>query len=156
MAVCYDALWLRLKAMGMTKKDLMNHTRLSYATLAKLAHNKPVSMDALISICTVLRCDIGDVVHISTQEQIVDQAISEYVKDINDPAIVKKAVVMYLDEQKISKNDFIKKVGISANTLKRVLAEDPCNLSTYRKLFAVVGREIITEIDISQTPNVPV
>ena len=156
MAVCYDALWIRLKMLGMTKKDLMNRTRLSYATLAKLTHNKPVSMDAIISICMALNCDIGDIVHISTQEQIVDQAISEYVKDINDPAIVKKAVVMYLDEQKISKNDFIKKVGISANTLKRVLAEDPCNLSTYRKLFAVVGREIITEIDISQTPNVPV
>jgi DNA-binding Xre family transcriptional regulator len=147
MSVSYDALWRRMKVLGLTKKDLMAATHLSPATMAKLAHNKTVSMDAIVTICSVLKCDIGDIVHISTQEQVVDQVISEYVKNINDPAIVKYAVERYFDEKGISKNEFVKKVGISANTLTRVLNQEPCNLSTYKKLFAVLSLEIISTVD---------
>ena len=150
MSVSYDALWQRLKELGMTKKDLMAVTHLSHATIAKITHNKTVSMDAIVSICTALNSDIGDIVHISTQKQIVDQAISEYVKGINDPTIAKQATEAYLRENGISKNEFVKKVGISSNTLARVLMEKPCNLSTYRKLFAVIGREMISAVEMSQ------
>ena len=148
MSVSYYALWERLKDFGMTKKELMSVTHLAPATIAALTHNKSVSLDTLISICDALQCDIGDIVHISTQEQIVDQVIPEYIRQINDPTIVKNAVNRYLEKHGISKYEFVKIAGLSANTLQRILSEKPCNRSTYKKLFAVLGTEIIEGTDL--------
>ena len=147
MSVSYDTLWVRLKDLGMSKKELMAATHIAPATVAMLTHNRTVSMDTLISICKVLRCDIGDIVHISTQEQIVDQAIPEYIKEMNDPKIAKTAVELYLKKHKISKNEFVRITGISANTLQRIAQEKPCALSTYKKLFAVLSGEFIEVAD---------
>ena len=109
MSVSYDTLWVKLKDLGMSKKELMAATHIAPATVAMLTHNRTVSMDTLISICKVLRCDIGDIVHISTQEQIVDQAIPEYIKEMNDP----KIKTAYLQE--LLSSGKVKKSGASAS-----------------------------------------
>ncbi len=46
----------------MTKKQLMNETKLSKSTLDKMGRGEDVSLDVLSRICTCLNCGIEDVV----------------------------------------------------------------------------------------------
>lgn len=147
MAVSYNKLWNMLKERKMTKKELMSLTGISSATISMITHNKEVSMATLISICRVLNCDIGDIVSLSTNEQQAHQATAEYVEQLNKPLIIKRAILLYLDNHKISKNGFVKLTGISVNTLTRLLDGKKANLSTYKKLMAVMSLEIMQCIE---------
>jgi DNA-binding Xre family transcriptional regulator len=48
----------------MKKSELRDAAGIGQATLTKLNKDETVSMDVLIKICTVLECDIGDIVEI--------------------------------------------------------------------------------------------
>lgn len=41
--------------------DMMHHAKISTSVLARLSKGEPVSMDCMEKICTVLGCNIGDV-----------------------------------------------------------------------------------------------
>lgn len=60
----YDRLWKLLVDRKMKKKDLQLLTNLSSAVIAKLGKNQPVHLNTLIKICTVLHCNIIDVVEL--------------------------------------------------------------------------------------------
>ena len=45
----------------MIKKDLRLQTGLSTSTMSKLSKDENVSMDIIEKICTVLNCDVGDI-----------------------------------------------------------------------------------------------
>lgn len=62
MTVNYNKLWKLLIDKGMSKSELKTAAKMSPNTLAKLGKNETVSMDVLLRICTVLNCDIGDIV----------------------------------------------------------------------------------------------
>lgn len=62
MEFCYNGLWKKLIDEGMMKKDLMEATNVTSSTIAKMGKGKPVSLGVLARICTVLNCDIGDIV----------------------------------------------------------------------------------------------
>ena len=62
MSISYKKLWKLLIDKDLKKNDLRK--LLSPATVNKLNHNKVVSMTVLIQICSLLRCDIGDIVEI--------------------------------------------------------------------------------------------
>ena len=64
MAASYKKLWKLLIDRDMKKKDLRELTKLSSSTIAKMTKNEPVSTDVLIKICTVLNCDVGDIMEI--------------------------------------------------------------------------------------------
>ena len=61
MTVNYNKLWKLLIDKGMSKSELKTAAQMSPNTLAKLGKNETVSMDVLLRICTVLNCDIGDI-----------------------------------------------------------------------------------------------
>ena len=61
MRILYNKLWKLLIDKGMKKKDLKEKVSLSSASVAKLGKNEPVAMDVLLRICTVLDCDVSDV-----------------------------------------------------------------------------------------------
>lgn len=143
MAVSYNKLWNMLKERKMTKRELMTQTGISSATISMITHNKEVSMATLISICKVLNCDIGDIVSLSTDEQQAHQSTSEYIEQLNKPEIIKRAIEMYLDTHRMSKNTFVKITGISVNTLTRLLEGKKANLSTYKKIMSVMSAEIM-------------
>lgn len=147
MAVSYNKLWDMLKEQKMTKKELMSQTGISSATVSMLTNNKEVSLSTLILICQALHCDIGDIVSISTHEQQAHQATAEYVEQLNKPLIIKQAVQLYLDNHKMSRTGFAKRIGISYNTLTRLLDGQKVNLSTYKKLMAVMSAEILLCIE---------
>lgn len=68
MVVSYNRLWKLLIDKSLKKKDLINMAEISTSTLAKMSKNKQVSMDVIIRICTLLECNIGDMMDILTKK----------------------------------------------------------------------------------------
>ena len=65
--VC-NKLWKLLIDKGMTKTEMRIKADISTTTLAKLGKNETVSMDVLLRICKVLKCDISDIIEIINEE----------------------------------------------------------------------------------------
>jgi DNA-binding Xre family transcriptional regulator len=62
--VRYNKLFKLLIDKGMKKTDLRHATGISPNTLTKLSNNEYVSMDVLVKICRVLKCDVGDIMEV--------------------------------------------------------------------------------------------
>ncbi len=58
----YRKLWKILIDKSMTKKNLMEVTSITAATMAKMGKGLPVSMIVLGKICKALEVTIGDIV----------------------------------------------------------------------------------------------
>jgi len=64
LAISYKKLWKLMIDHDMNKTQLRKEAGLSTNVLAKLSKNDSVSMDSLVRICRVFRCDVGDIVEI--------------------------------------------------------------------------------------------
>lgn len=62
MKVSYKPLWKMLIDKDLTKAQLQEMAGLSAGTMTKLRHGDSVSMEVLWKICSVLHCNIQDVV----------------------------------------------------------------------------------------------
>jgi putative transcriptional regulator len=62
MQVSYDKLWKKLIDKKMNRTDLKKSAGVSFNVLAKMGRNEFVSLESLAKICSVLECDIGEVV----------------------------------------------------------------------------------------------
>lgn len=68
MTVSYDKLWKLLIDRKMNRTDLKNTAGVSFNVLAKMSRNEFVSLESLCKICTVLACDIGDIMEFTENE----------------------------------------------------------------------------------------
>ena len=68
MAANYNKLWKLLIDRKMKKKDLMAITGISQATITKLGRNENVNSGVLVKICVSLKCDIGEIMEVTTQK----------------------------------------------------------------------------------------
>lgn len=64
LKVSYNKLWKLLIDKNMSRSDLGKAAVLATGTLSKMGKNETVSMDTLLKICEVLKCDFSDVVEI--------------------------------------------------------------------------------------------
>ena len=64
MDVCYKKLFKLLIDKGMKKADLRKATGISPNTMTKMSNNEYVSMEVLVKVCRILRCDFGDIVEV--------------------------------------------------------------------------------------------
>lgn len=64
-AISYDKLWKLLIDKHLTKTQLRELSGVSTNIIAKLGKNERVSIASLSKICTVLECDIGDIMVLS-------------------------------------------------------------------------------------------
>lgn len=71
MAISYKRLWKLLIDKDMQKKDLRLAAGLTTNVIAKLGKNEDVSTEVLRKICTVLHCDLSDIV------ELVDDSLKE-------------------------------------------------------------------------------
>ena len=62
MKVSYKKLWKLLIDKDMTQADLRKASALSSGSMTKMRQGEPVSMDVLWKVCSVLGCNIGDIV----------------------------------------------------------------------------------------------
>ena len=64
MGVSYKKLFKLLIDRNMKKKDLMNATGLSPASIAKMSKNEYVRMEVIVKVCVALKVDIGDIMEV--------------------------------------------------------------------------------------------
>ena len=69
MKVSYNKLWKLLIDKRMTKIELRDAANMSSNTLAKLGKEENISMDVVMRICKVLKCDVGDIMEIYEDEE---------------------------------------------------------------------------------------
>ena len=67
MAASYKKLWKLLIDKYMKKEDLRKATGITTTAMAKLGRNETVHMDILLKICSVLDCNIEDIVDITRE-----------------------------------------------------------------------------------------
>lgn len=58
----YKKLFKKLIDIEMKNTELMNKAKLSKSTFYKIKNSENVTTDVLLRICTVLKCDISDIV----------------------------------------------------------------------------------------------
>ena len=61
MKISYKKLWFLCVEKEMSKATLRKRTGISSGTLTKLRKSEPVAVEILMRICTVLQCNIGDI-----------------------------------------------------------------------------------------------
>ena len=64
MKVNYNKLWKILIDKKMNKNALRHAVSMSPNTMAKMGRDENVSLDVLVRICEVLKCDIGDIMEV--------------------------------------------------------------------------------------------
>lgn len=64
MSISYEKLWQILIDKNMTQTDLQRAIKCSSNTIGKIKRNETISMQNLIEICTLLDCQISDIVTI--------------------------------------------------------------------------------------------
>ena len=64
MKITYKKLWKLLIDREMMKKDLLEASKISTVSMAKLGKDQNVTTDVLLKICTALHCDISDIMQI--------------------------------------------------------------------------------------------
>lgn len=72
MKVSYIKLWKLLLDKRMKKSELRDLVKMSPNTLAKLGKDEMISMDVIVRICQVLKCDIGDIMEVIPEEDDED------------------------------------------------------------------------------------
>ncbi len=87
MKACYDKLLKLLIDRKMTKTDLRKRAKISSSTLAKIGKQEMLSSDVLVKICSVLECDISEIV------ELVKDDAEEYVVQNNPDKL--KVVSMF-------------------------------------------------------------
>ena len=66
MEISYNKLWKLLIDKGMNKTDLRFQAHLSSGPMAKLGKNENVTTDILVRICSVLECDLSDIMELQS------------------------------------------------------------------------------------------
>ena len=69
MKVSYNKLWKLLIDMNLNKTKLREIAQMSPNTMAKLGKNETISMDIILRICEVLKCDVGDIMETIADEE---------------------------------------------------------------------------------------
>lgn len=61
ISINYNRLWKQLIDHGLSITDMMHRAKISTNVLTRLSKGELVSMDSVEKICTMLECNIGDV-----------------------------------------------------------------------------------------------
>ena len=70
MVISYKKLWKLLIDNQMKKSDLYKAADISGYTATKLNKNEPVPLEALMRICKVFHCDIGEVMELTWENEL--------------------------------------------------------------------------------------
>ena len=100
MAISYNKLWKLMIDHNMNKTQLRQKAGLSSNVIAKMSKNDSVSMDTLVRICQIFRCEIGDIVEII--EEPNQLRISEYPveEDTNSLKVAEESTRAYMSNKR--------------------------------------------------------
>lgn len=81
MAISYRKLWIQLIYRNMNKTELREVSGITTNALAALGKDERVTTDVLNKICLALKCDVGDIMEIITDEEYKKR--QERAKELN-------------------------------------------------------------------------
>lgn len=71
MAISYNKLWKLLIDKKMSKADLRRAAGIAPNTMTKLRRDEEVSMTVLVKICTALNANIGDIMDLVPEQEVM-------------------------------------------------------------------------------------
>jgi DNA-binding Xre family transcriptional regulator len=71
MAISYKKLWKLLIDKDMSTAELREKTGIAPNTMTKLRRDEEVSMTVLVKICTALNANIGDIMDLIPEQEVV-------------------------------------------------------------------------------------
>jgi DNA-binding Xre family transcriptional regulator len=83
MRANYNRLFKLLIDKRMRKGELIRATGMSGSTLTKLSRGENVNMEVLIRICTVLKCELEDIVQLEPDDTIGKERANHDEKEEN-------------------------------------------------------------------------
>ena len=69
MTLNYNKLWKLMIDKRINKTQLREKAGITTNELAKLGRNETVKMETLLKICSVMKCEIDDIVEYSTKKE---------------------------------------------------------------------------------------
>ena len=69
MSVNYNKLWKLLIDKNLNRTELKEKVGISFNVLARMGKNEPVSLESLEKICSFLKCNIGEIVDFSDNDE---------------------------------------------------------------------------------------
>ena len=69
MVITYRKLWKLMEQGGMTKRDLIRVSGISYTTVRNMEKGNNVNLDVLRRICEALHVGLGDVVELVDEQE---------------------------------------------------------------------------------------
>lgn len=60
--ITYEPLWETLRKRNITTYKLLNYYNISRGMLDNLKHNRSITMTTLNELCTILDCDVTDII----------------------------------------------------------------------------------------------
>ena len=116
MYIDYSKLWKLLIDKKISKTELIELTGISSRVLAKLSKNQIVTTDTIARICTVLECDVGDIMECTGEEKMpLYGYFQKYGKTIEENELYKtvcfekneKQYIVYVSKKKAGKGTHI-------------------------------------------------
>jgi DNA-binding Xre family transcriptional regulator len=71
MAISYNKLWKLLIDRKMSKADLRRAAGIAPNTMTKLNRDEEVSLSVLVKICTTLNANIGDIMDLIPEQEVM-------------------------------------------------------------------------------------
>lgn len=68
MTISYDKLWKLMIDKKINKTQLSEKAGITTNAMAKLGKNETVQVEILVKICDVLKCDVSDIMEISSEK----------------------------------------------------------------------------------------
>lgn len=65
----YEPLFRTMKERGVTTYSLVNHFGISSHLMSNLRHNKNVTMNTIDQLCSILHCNISDIVECKESDE---------------------------------------------------------------------------------------
>lgn len=68
MTISYDKLWKLMIDKKINKTQLSEKAGITTNAMAKLGKNETVQVEILVKICDALKCDVSDIMEISSEK----------------------------------------------------------------------------------------
>ena len=92
----YDRFWVTMKERGITQYDLYEHYEITRSLLDRLRKNKNIEIFTIDRLCSILHCDIEDIVeHIPDPDEMNNNP-----KEISEKTVLPPKIRKTLSEHK--------------------------------------------------------
>ena len=165
MRIVYDKLWELLLSKKISKTDLCNLTGISSRTMAKLSKNQSVNTDTLLSICSVLGCQLSDIAEVKQD----DSANSVYEAYANTSNVIwenealrlyelgfdGQSFAVYVTKEKATKKSVVHCYSWGSVTLEKIYPNGISPVSEVTNLFQpeLIQKDKITVLLVSGSPG---